>query len=177
MKIFAFAATNHKNSINKKLVHYTLSVLNETKADVESKVVDLIDYELPLYRQDREEKHGIPQQAKDFYENIGEADAIIISFAEHNGSYSAVYKNLFDWMSRINQSVYQDKPVIIMAASPGGRGGASILSTVETVAPFFGMNIKAKVSVPVFQDNYDFETGAVTNPDIQNQIADALKTL
>ncbi|MEM7621319.1 MAG: NAD(P)H-dependent oxidoreductase [Pseudomonadota bacterium] len=174
MKILAIAATNHKDSMNKKLLHYVASVF-EDSADTE--VIDLLDYELPLYRQDREHNEGIPQAAQDFYNKIGIADAVIISFAEHNGSFTAVYKNLFDWMSRIDQKVYQDKRVILMAASPGARGGAGVLAAAEMGAPYFGMDVKAKISVPTFEDNFDVEFGSVTNPDIQKQIKAAITAL
>ena len=174
MKILAIAATNHKDSMNKKLLHYVASRFED---GIDTEVTDLLDYELPLYRQDREQNDGIPQAAQDFYQKIGDADAVIISFAEHNGAFTAVYKNLFDWMSRIDQKVYQDKPVILMAASPGPRGGAGVLGAAEMGASYFGMNVKAKVSVPTFQDNFDIETGEIINPDIQKQIQDAMSVL
>ncbi|MEM9103926.1 MAG: NAD(P)H-dependent oxidoreductase [Pseudomonadota bacterium] len=174
MKIFAIAATNHKDSINKKLLQY-VSTLCEEETDIE--ICDLLDYELPLYRQDREQDDGIPAKAQEFYNKIGNSDAVIISFAEHNGAFTAVYKNLFDWMSRIDQKVYQDKPMIIMAASPGGRGGAGVLGAAEMGAPFFGMDVKGKVSVPTFQDNFDFEMNEISNDDIKKQIQTALSAL
>ena len=174
MKILAIAATNHKDSMNKKLLNYVASLFED---GTDSEVIDLLDYELPLYRQDREEDDGIPQAAQDFYQKIGAADAVIISFAEHNGAFTAVYKNLFDWMSRIDQKFYQDKPVILMAASLGPRGGAGVLAAAEMGAPYFGMDVKAKVSVPTFQDNFDFEKNEITNDDINQQIQAALASL
>lgn len=178
MKILAIAATNHKDSINKKLLHYTASILQDSAAPGTSiEILNLADYELPLYRQDREETGGIPAGAQEFYEKIGNSDAVILSFADHNGSFTAVYKNLFDWMSRIDQKVYRDKPVIFMAASPGPRGGAGVLNAAEMGAPYFGMDIKAKVSVPNFQDNFDFETGEITNEDIKQDIQIAITAL
>ncbi len=105
MKIIAFAATNHKKSINKQLVEYATNLLNHSS----SEVLDLNDYEMPLYGQDKEEEIGHPQLAKDFLQKIKESDGIIISFAEHNGSYSVAYKNIFDWCSRIEPKVFQNK--------------------------------------------------------------------
>ncbi|WP_275041411.1 NAD(P)H-dependent oxidoreductase [Pseudoalteromonas piscicida] len=43
--------------------------------------------------------------AHNFYQAIGDADVIVVSFAEHNGTYSATYKNEFDWRSRIDKKV------------------------------------------------------------------------
>ena len=54
-----------------------------------------------------------------FLAKLKSANALVISFAEHNGSYSAAYKNLFDWASRINTKVFQNKPTIFLASYQG----------------------------------------------------------
>ena len=100
MKVLAFAATNHVQSINKQLVKYASTLI-----DAEVEILDLNDFDMPIYSQDREQDSGIPEQAQRFFDKIGQADAVVISFAEHNGSYTAAYKNLFDWTSRINMKV------------------------------------------------------------------------
>ncbi|SMF47707.1 NADPH-dependent FMN reductase [Pseudobacteriovorax antillogorgiicola] len=177
MKFLLIAATNHKNSINKKLLYFTKGIVSELIPNSEVNTIDLVDYELPLYRQDREQENGIPEKAKRFYQMIGEADAVVIAFAEHNGSYTAVYKNLFDWTSRLNQKVYQDKPTILMAATPGPRGGAGVLGAAEMAGPFFGMDIKGKVSVGKFKDNYDLVTNEIINREIVDQIRSTVVAL
>ena len=120
MKIIAFAASNSKKSINKQLVIYAANLLEGAEVEV----LDLNDYELPLFSVDKEQELGQPQLAQDFFAKIGASDALIISFAEHNGSYTAAYKNIFDWCSRINQKIFQDKPVVLLSTSPGARGGS-----------------------------------------------------
>jgi chromate reductase len=114
MKILAFAASSSSNSINKKLVTYAASLLN----NAEIEILDINDYEMPLYSEDKEEELGQPDAAKIFFKKIGAADALLISYAEHNGSYTAAYKNLFDWASRIEPKVYQGKPMVMLATSP-----------------------------------------------------------
>ncbi|WP_250655995.1 NADPH-dependent FMN reductase [Alkalimarinus coralli] len=173
MKIIAFAASNHRKSINKQLVEYAAHLLN--KADVE--VLDLNDYELPLYSQDKEEELGHPKLAKDFLAKIGESDGIIISFAEHNGSYSVAYKNLFDWCSRIEPKVYQNKPMVLLSTSPGPRGGASVLATAVQSAPYFNGVVKASLSIPSFFDNFDAAKQALTHEELNEQLKDAVSHL
>ena len=125
MKILAFAATSSSKSINNKLVRYAASQLEDVSPDeIQTEILDINDYELPLFSEDREIDLGQPQFAKDFLQKITNSDALIISFAEHNGSYTVAYKNIFDWASRINQKVFQNKPMIMLATSPG-PGGAS----------------------------------------------------
>jgi len=123
MKILAFAASNSKQSINKELAQYAARLLD----DASTEVLDLNDYELPLFSVDKEAELGQPELAKAFLAKIADSDALIISFAEHNGTYSVAYKNLFDWCSRINKKVYQQKAIILLATSPGPGGAARVL--------------------------------------------------
>ena len=95
------------------------------------KVLDLNDYELPLFSVDREKGEGYPEKAHQFLEQIKVADGIIVSLAEHNGAYSSVFKNLLDWMSRINGKTFLGKPMLLMAASDGKRGGKSVLEIAQ----------------------------------------------
>ena len=37
--------------------------------------------------------------------DVGDADAGLVSFAEHNRTVTSAWKNLFDWMSRIDMKV------------------------------------------------------------------------
>ena len=89
MKILAFAASNHSNSINKQLVSYISSKFEGH--DVE--VLDINDYEMPIYSIDREVSGGVPKLAEDFAAKIDGVDLLIISLAEYNGSYSTAFKN------------------------------------------------------------------------------------
>ena len=132
---------------------------------------------MPLYSSDREAAHGIPDEAHRFYGKIGAADALLISFAEHNGSYTAAYKNLFDWTSRIDMKVYQNKPTVILSTSPGAGGGASVLATAAKSAPFFGADLKASMSVPSFFDNFDGDTGRLSDASLVNDLQATLSHL
>jgi NAD(P)H-dependent FMN reductase len=178
MKILAFAATTSTQSINKQLIGYAARLLQDvpgTAVDVE--ILDLNDFEMPIFSVDRERESGLPQAARDFHQRIGEADALLISFAEHNGFYTAAYKNLFDWMSRIDKQVYQGKPTVMLATSSGAHGGANVLATAVNSAGFFGNDVKAHLAIPNFHDNFDAEAGALSDPDLDGQFRAALGTL
>ncbi len=172
-KVIAFAASNSSRSINKKLVTYASGLLDG--ADVE--ILDLNDYELPLFSIDREEDVGQPELAQAFLKKISDCDGIIISFAEHNGSYGVAYKNLYDWVSRIQPKVYQDQPMVLLSTSPGGRGGRSVLELAVRQIPRFGGQVKASVSVPSFGENFDLEAGVIVNDDIASQLLEAVNRL
>jgi NAD(P)H-dependent FMN reductase len=169
MKLLAFAASNSKKSINKQLVTYAASLVEGAEVEV----LDLNDYELPLFSVDREAELGHPELAKAFLSKIAASDALMISFAEHNGSYSAAWKNLFDWSSRIGPKVFQDKPMVLLATSPGARGGASVLAAATGSAPFFAGHVKASLAIPSFYDNFDVERNTLRNEEIKTQLIEA----
>ncbi|MGB3470988.1 MAG: NAD(P)H-dependent oxidoreductase [Erythrobacter sp.] len=171
MRILAFAASNSSKSINRQLAYYAAS-LAEAGIDGECAIdeLDIHDFEMPLYRMDREEADGIPQTAHDFLARVGAADAVIISFAEHNGNYTAAFKNLFDWCSRIRRDVWQDKPMLLLATSPGGRGGRGVLEIAAGAAPRFGGEVVGTLSVPSFGENFDTGAAKVDNAELDAEL-------
>ena len=172
MNVLAFAASNSRQSINKQLAHYAASIVSDTV-----ELVDLNDYEMPIYSSDREAQDGIPELAQRLFTKIGQADAVVISFAEHNGSYTAAYKNIFDWMSRINQKVFQNKSMVLLATSPGPGGAKSVLAAATGSAPYFAADVKASFSVPSFYDNFDADTKRIKNTELDAELRAALATL
>lgn len=125
-KILVFGASNSENSINQKLAEYTANLLPNS----DNTVLDLNNFEMPIYSIDRENRDGIHPLAYEFKKIIKKHDALIISLAEHNGSYSAAFKNIFDWISRINnESLWYDKPILLLSTSPGARGVLKLFLT------------------------------------------------
>ncbi len=175
MKLLAFAATNTQpnQSINHQWVKFAAAHLKEH--DVE--LLDLNAYEMPIYSQHREQESGIPAKAHAFFDKIGQADAILISFAEHNGNYTSAYKNIFDWASRIDQKVYQNKPMILLSTSPGPGGANNVLTLATTSAPYFAADVKGHMSLPSFYEHFDLETQTLKDQDLQCQLEQTLQTL
>lgn len=170
-KILAFGASNSKTSINKKLATYASSLLKNTEVEV----LDLNDFDVPTYSVDLEGKSGIPDNAQQFLNKITASDGLIISLAEHNGAYTAIFKSLFDWTSRINVKLFQQKPMLLMSTSPGPRGGQSVLEIAENRFPIHDANIVAKFSLPSFNDNFKEEK--IIDADLNTSLVEAVITL
>lgn len=94
---------------------------------------------------------------------------VVISFAEYNGSYTSAYKNVFDWVSRIDMQVFQNKPVLMLATSPGPSGAQSVLAAAQQSAPYFAANVISAISLPSFYDHFDLESNLITD-DVFNQL-------
>ncbi len=164
-KIIAFGASSSKTSINKQLATYAAKQFKDATVEV----LDLNDYEMPIFSTDKEYENGIPQLAHDFYAKLGTADLIVISFAEHNGAYATAFKNIFDWTSRINAKTFQEKQTLLLSTSPGPRGGSSVLEIAKNRFPFQGAVVKGSFSLPSFYENFDVSSGII-NPDLNNQL-------
>lgn len=168
--ILAFAGSNSKTSINKQLATFAGASIEGANLTI----LDLNDFNLPLYGIDLENEKGIPKDAETFLDYIKSSDGIILSLAEHNGAYATVFKNLLDWLSRIDGKLWNDKPMLLMATSPGGRGGQSVLEIAKDRFPRHNANIVSTFSLPSFNDNFSEE--GIKDETLNKALNQAIKT-
>ncbi|MBK9255000.1 MAG: NAD(P)H-dependent oxidoreductase [Saprospiraceae bacterium] len=166
IKILAFGGSSSRNSINKTFAVYTAGLFSDSKVEV----LDLNDFEMPLFSVDKEKETGFPDKAHIFLDKIKSHDLIVLSLAEHNGAYSTAFKNILDWASRIEGKIWQEKAMLLMATSPGGRGGATVLEMATKKFPFMGADIKATFSLPLFNQNFDYEKKQFLNEELHNSL-------
>ena len=171
-KIITFGGSSSKSSINKQLAIYAANLFQNATVEI----LDLNDYEMPVFSVDKEKENGIHKLAQDFYAKIGSADFIVLSMAEHNGAYSSAFKNTLDWASRINNKTFQQKPMLLLATSPGARGGASVLDIAAKRFPLQGAEVKGTFSLPAFNENFDAVTGII-NPELKKQFLDIINAI
>lgn len=171
MKLLAFGASTSSTSINRQLANFAANQV----ADAEVTDLDLSQFSLPIYSSDEEEANGIPADARAFKDLITSHDGIVVSLAEHNGSYAAAFKNLYDWVSRIDQSVWADKPMLLLSTSPGGRGGMTVMEAAKATFPRMGADLKASFSLPSFYDNFSPE--GIADAGLADQLTEAIQAL
>jgi chromate reductase len=168
--ILAIGGSSSKQSINRRLATYTANQVDG--ATVIS--IDLNDFEMPLFSVDVEAEIGSPDAAGRFRDQINNADGIILSLAEHNGSYSAAFKNIVDWTSRIQGKVWGQKPMFLMATSPGGRGGQTVLNSALAGYPHLGAVVVSNFSLPSFNENFSEE--GIKNNELKTEFNLQLET-
>jgi chromate reductase, NAD(P)H dehydrogenase (quinone) len=172
MKIIAYGGSNSRHSINRKFATWTAGLFENAEVEV----LDMLDYTMPLFSVDLEKEIPTPAPVAAFLEKIVSADLIVLSLAENNSSYNAGFKNIFDWVSRTNPKQFQGKPMLLMATSPGKRGGASVLEGAMRHFPFYGADIKASFSLPAFHQNFDEEKG-ITDAELRAKLLDIVTQL
>ena len=127
----------------------------------EAIILDLNDFEMPIYSEDRHSEEGVPQKALEFKKIVNDCSGLVISLAEHNGSYTSAFKNIYDWISVIEKIVWSNKPILLMSTSDGARGGQSVL---ETALPRFSRQSNFDIPhfiLPSFYENFSEELGII----------------
>lgn len=158
MKILAFAGSNSPTSINHQLVNY----VSQNILFHEVEIIKITNYEIPMYSIVLE-KEGIPEAVKALYEKILDNEALIISVNEYNGGVSGYFKNILDWLSRVDRKFLQNKKILLMSTSAGERGGASAFEYCERVFPRFGGTIVESFKFPQFYINFNSEENKISS--------------
>jgi NAD(P)H-dependent FMN reductase len=132
---------------------------------------------IPLYNADVELAEGIPKRAAELKGAITESDGLLLATPEYNNSIPGVFKNAIDWLSRPPsdiKSVFGNKPVAVMGASPGGFGTIlsqnawlPVLRTLGTTL-FSGRLLVSRAQTVFDQD------GKITDDGIRKQLAQFL---
>jgi chromate reductase len=79
---------------------------------------------LPIYDHDIQTASGFPAEVNVWADAIRSADALIIVTPEYNWSIPGGLKNAIDWVSRMKDQPFKDKPVALQSAAGGILGGS-----------------------------------------------------
>jgi len=148
MRTIAFAGSNSSTSINQQLVTYAASLYGNVE------VLDLNDFNIPIYDIDTEKKEGFPKDVHRFFEQLKNADVLLISFSEHNACFTAVFKSYMDWCSRIDPKFLNGKKIFALSTSPGGYGGRNALEAGIKLTERLGATVLEEFALPKFYDHF-----------------------
>jgi len=171
-KIIALSGSLRSESLNQKLV--TIAAEGAKKAGAEVQLINLADFNIPLYSEDLEAE-GTPSSVNDLKHLFAQADGILIASPEYNGSISGVLKNALDWLSRPSNtadigSAFQGKIAAIMATSPGGLGGLRGLNHLKDVLFNLGVLVYPnQIAVPSAYQAFNAE-GRLNDSDMQQNV-------
>jgi chromate reductase len=78
----------------------------------------------PIYNFDIQDATGFPAEVVAWADGIRSADGLIIVSPEYNWSIPGGLKNAIDWVSRMKDQPFKDKPVALQSAAGGILGGS-----------------------------------------------------
>jgi len=172
-KILVLVGSNSTQSINRQLAEYAVTRLEGNPVDI----MDLTNFEAPIYNIDTQKEYGFPDSVKKLYQNIQGYDAYIIFSPEHNGLMPAIFKNVIDWLSRIEGKFLGNKPVILMSTSPGGYGGANNLKIMSQLLPWWGGQLVGTYSLGNFHEKFNTKELRLNDENENNKLIEVMNKL
>ncbi|MFV0499939.1 MAG: NADPH-dependent FMN reductase [Bacilli bacterium] len=138
--IFTIAGSNSSVSINQE-------VAKEISKNLCCFYYDTRRINIPVYNRDLK----VISEISNLYNLICEYNTIIFVVPEYNGSLSSFFKNIVDELSIYNKSFLSSKQVFIVSATPGSRGGASVLEKTGEMFKHFGANIVSTYGIANYE--------------------------
>lgn len=168
VKLLFFAGSVRKDSMNKKLAKLAAAMARQAGAEVT--LVDLADYEMPLYDGDLEATLGVPENALKLKQLFSEHAGFFIASPEYNSSIPPLLKNSLDWISRPHGEnepsliAYRGKVAALGAVSPGGLGGIRGLVPLRMMLGNIGVTVApSQVAIGFGGEAFDAE-GELKDP-------------
>lgn len=171
-RILVFAGSTRRASLNRKLA--SVIVASVEAAGGHATLVELADYDMPIYQGDWESDYGAPEAARRLSGLLIEHDGLAIASPENNASISALTKNTLDWLSRINGGqALQGKVAMLTAASPGALGGMRGLNHLRDILHTLGVLTLPRTLALARANEAFADDGRLSNDHTQAQL-DAL---
>ena len=134
IRLLLLSGSERQGSFNKRLAAAAAQAAQRAGAAVLP--LDLRALALPLYDGDIEKAQGVPDGARALRDALLASDAVLLATPEYNGFPPPLVLNAFDWLSRLpaedgkptGLGATANKPVGILAASPGLLGGLRSLN-------------------------------------------------
>jgi len=134
--VLAICGSLRKGSFNRQLMNTSIGLapagMTITEAPSFAK--------MPIYNFDDQQSTGFPKDADALHEAVNKADGVLIVSAEYNWSIPGGLKNAIDWVSRMKDQPFKDKPVALQSAAGGILGGSRMqyhlrqsLTSVDTI--------------------------------------------
>jgi chromate reductase len=114
----------------------------------------------PLYNADIQDASGFPEAVENFAGAVRAADGVLIVTPEYNWSIPGALKNALDWVSRMKEQPFKDKPVAIQSASQGPLGGARMQYHLRMALTYLNGFVfgTPEIFVGMAQNKFDKET-------------------
>jgi chromate reductase len=174
MRVLAISGSLRSGSLNTALLRAAAEVAPE---GIEVELYDGLE-SLPPYNADRDTDTP-PQAVADLRRQISEADALLVSTPEYNGTLPGQLKHAVDWASRPygRDAALHGKPVAVMGASVTDYGAMWAQEHLRKALGIAGARV-VEVDLPVAQASQRFDdAGRLTDPETLEQLKGILSAI
>lgn len=170
LKFLGISGSLRQKSTNTGLLRAASHAL---PANVELAQANLLD--IPLFNPDVSEK---PAGVLRVFEQLRQADALVLACPEYNYSVAPALKNILDWASREpNNELLAGKPVAILGAG-GGMGTSRAQYHLRQICVYLDLHPlnKPEVFANAFAGGFDAD-GNLTDPTLLKLVSDQMQAL
>ena len=168
-KLLVLSGSIRAESFNLKLATRLASIAQQEAAEVT--LVNLADFELPIYNGDTEAADGLPAAAKRLKTLLKGNTGLIVACPEYNGFMTPLLINAIDWCTRsedasVDLSGFTDKTLLVTSASPGPGGGGRASTHLKTMLSAIGsivfpQSLAVSTAHKAFDDQGEFSDEAM----------------
>ncbi len=121
---------------------------------------------LPVYDADNHQANGLPAWVTEMGAKISAADGVVIVSPEYNYSVPGGLKNAIDWISRLPDQPFRNKPVALQSAAGGMLGGARMQYHLRQIMVFLEAKVfnKPEVFVGFAKSKVDDSGTKISDP-------------
>ena len=167
LRFLVFSASLRRDSFNSRLARLAAVTIEANQGDVD--LASMADFETPSYSADVQDEEGFPPGADEFRRRLEASDAFVVSSPEYNASMPGLLKNTVDWVSRYAPQPFNERPGLLLSASPSMVGGNRGLWTLRIPFEHLGARIYPDMfSLAQAHDAFDDE-GRIANPQLQKR--------
>jgi chromate reductase, NAD(P)H dehydrogenase (quinone) len=170
MRVLGISGSLRRDSHNTRLLRAAAAMLPPA---VELELYDPAELgAIPPYSED-DERAVEPEAVRRLKAAIAEADAVLFSTPEYNGSIPGQLKNALDWVSRpAAASPMRNKPVAVVGASTSLFGAVWAQAELRKVLGAMGARVIDR-ELPVARAAEAFDgDGALNDPEIEHALGD-----
>ncbi len=138
-KIGILSGSTRSASMNRKLCAAMAHIYSSMGA--KTQIIDLCEYEMPLYNGDLEAEEGVPEAAVRLIADLTTCDGVFISTPEYNGCMPALLKNTIDWTTRVELGQFTGSIYAIGSATPGALSGIMALRQLHFILTRLGAQV------------------------------------
>jgi chromate reductase, NAD(P)H dehydrogenase (quinone) len=173
LNIVTICGSLRKGSYNRALMNALPSLAPANMKFHEAPPIDTI----PHYNADIQNTTGFPGSVTDLAEAIRGADGVIIVTPEYNWTIPGTLKNAIDWVSRMPDQPFKEKPVAIQSATGGPLGGARMQYHLRMAMTYLNAFVfgTPEVFVSLAQTKFDEKTLELKDEATKKVIAQQLE--
>lgn len=145
MNIIIISGSIRENASTKKVA---LNLLHhfEKHHGIIAEVLDLTDYDYPIWKEVFEKEENPPDRCVQLYKKLEAADAMVFVTPEYNGGYSLALKNMVDYFGL---KAFNKKVIGVSAVSTGGLGGIRAgLQLQQLILAIYAIPVPQMLLVP-----------------------------